>query len=51
MHPESETGIFNENDTGNIEPEIKPEAEQNKSQSTPGFEIVYCVVCLLGVFL
>jgi hypothetical protein len=51
MQPGSETGILNENDTGNIESEIKQEAEQKKSQRTPGFEMIYGVIGLLAVFL
>lgn len=42
----SETGIIN-NDTVNEE----QETEQKDSPNTPGFEVVYAVICLLTVFL
>ncbi len=51
MQPEMDTGMFDKNDTENTGPEIKQEAEQKESSKTPGFEIIYGVICLLALFL
>ncbi len=51
IQPESEPEMLNEKGIGNKGMGAEQEAEQEESTSAPGFEIVYCMTCLLALYL
>ena len=48
---ESLTGITNENGTENSGLETEQQTEKEKKPGTPGFEIIYGIACMFGVFV